>query len=203
MDQNLNKKINRKEKLISIFKENKIKIYSSFTIIILLFAALFTYSPEDPYFIFPDNTEIKNILGFQGSYVSDLFFQSIGLISYLVALTLIITGVNILRIKEFFLIIENLFFTTIYILLGTLFLTHFYLDAFVLYINGNGGFIGSYLNQTFLNSLILINETISYYLLIVIITILFLISINFHPAKFFKAVGNALQILNKKKEKND
>ena len=116
----------------------------------LLFAALFTYSPEDPNFIFPDNTQIKNILGFKGSYVSDLFFQSIGLISYLVSLTLIITGINIFRIKEFFLIIENLFFATIYILLGTLFLAHFYLDAFVLYINGNGGFIGSYLDQTFL-----------------------------------------------------
>jgi len=43
MDQNLNKKIDRKEKLISIFKENKLKIYSSFTIIILLFAALFLF----------------------------------------------------------------------------------------------------------------------------------------------------------------
>ena len=79
--------------------------------------------------------KIKNILGFKGSYVSDLFFQSIGLISYLVALSLIITGINILRIKEFFLIIENLFFTTIYILLGTLFFAHFYLDDFFIYIN--------------------------------------------------------------------
>ena len=50
---------------------------------ILLFIALLTYSPEDPNFIFPDNTEIKNILGFQGSFISDIFFQSIGLISYL------------------------------------------------------------------------------------------------------------------------
>ena len=63
---------------------------------ILLFASLLTYSPEDPNFIFPDNTEIKNILGFQGSFLSDLFFQSIGLISYLFSITLIITGVNIL-----------------------------------------------------------------------------------------------------------
>ena len=49
----------------------------------ILFIALFTYSPEDPNFIFPDNTEIKNILGFKGSFISDLFFQSIGLIAYL------------------------------------------------------------------------------------------------------------------------
>ena len=54
---------------------------------ILLFISLISYSPEDPNFIFPENTEIKNILGFQGSFTSDLFFQSIGLISYLVPFT--------------------------------------------------------------------------------------------------------------------
>ena len=51
-------------------------------------SALLTYSPEDPNFIFPENTEIKNLLGFQGSFISDLFFQSIGLISYLFQLLL-------------------------------------------------------------------------------------------------------------------
>ena len=76
----------------------------------MLLISLITYSPEDPNFIFPDNTEIKNLLGFQGSFISDLFFQSFGLIAYLIALTFIITGINILRTKEFFLIIENTFF---------------------------------------------------------------------------------------------
>ena len=41
----------------------------------LLFIALISYSPNDPNFIFPENTEIQNFLGFQGSYISDLFFQ--------------------------------------------------------------------------------------------------------------------------------
>ncbi len=81
---------------------------------ILLLVSLISYSPEDPNFIFTDNTTIKNVLGFQGSFVSDLFFQSIGLVSYLFSLTLIITGVNIVVIKEFFLIIENIFFAIIY-----------------------------------------------------------------------------------------
>ena len=40
---------------------------------ILLFVSLISYSPNDPNFIFPENTEINNILGFQGSYVSDIF----------------------------------------------------------------------------------------------------------------------------------
>ena len=114
----------------------------------LLLIALITYSPEDPNFIFPDNSEIKNLLGFQGSFISDLFFQSVGIISYLISLTFILTGINIFRFKEFFLIVENIFFAIIYCVFGTLFFSYFYTDAFTLYINGNGGFIGKFiLNQ--------------------------------------------------------
>ena len=56
---------------------------------LILFIALISYSPSDPNFIFPDNTTIKNLLGFQGSYTSDLFFQSVGLISFLIPVSLI------------------------------------------------------------------------------------------------------------------
>ena len=77
---------------------------------LFLIIALFTYSPEDPNFIFPDNTEIKNLLGFNGSFISDLFYQSIGMMSYFFSVPLIFTGINILRVKDFFLIIENIFF---------------------------------------------------------------------------------------------
>ena len=63
----------------------------------MLFLSLVTYSPNDPNFIFPENTKIENLMGFQGSFTSDLFFQSIGLISYLIPFTLVITGINIFR----------------------------------------------------------------------------------------------------------
>ena len=169
---------------------------------ILLLLALLSYSPEDPNFIFPDNTEIKNILGFNGSFISDLFFQSIGMISYLICLTLIISGINIFRTKEFFLFIENIFFTVIYSIFGTFFLAHFYSDAFTLYINGNGGFVGNYFNQTFLHSLILTNKTIFYYLLSIMVLIFFLISINFNPVKFYKNLKKIFTIFDKSKEKN-
>ncbi len=169
---------------------------------LFLLTAILTYSPEDPNFIFPENTEIKNILGFKGSFIADLFFQSLGLISYLFSLTLIITGVNILITKEFFLIIENIFFATIYSILGALFLDHFYPDAFTLYINGNGGFIGTYLSLTFLNSIIMMNETIFYYVLIILIITLFLISINFNPLKFSQNIKKLLSLINTKEVKN-
>ena len=172
---------------------------------ILLFLSLATYSPTDPNFIFPENTEIKNFLGFYGSFISDLFFQSLGLVAYLISFTLIMTGTNILRTKDFFLIIENLFFIIVYTILSTLFLSYFYSDAFVLYINGNGGFVGNFLNQTFLSSLIGINESIVYYLIIVLTSIFFLISINFSPKTFYKFTKNFLHkfFINEKQNYTD
>ncbi len=169
---------------------------------ILLLIALITYSPEDPNFIFPDNTKIKNLLGFQGSFVSDLFFQSIGFISYLVSFTFILTGINIIRLKEFFLFIENIFFSTIYCLFGTLFFSYFYIDAFTLYINGNGGFVGNYFNQTFLNSLIQANETISFYTLVFLIICFFLISINFNIFVFYNSILKVFNFFFKNDKKN-
>ena len=59
--------------------------------------------------------------------------------------------------------IENLFFTIIYSLIGSLFFSFYYVETFNLYINGNGGFIGNYLNQTFLSALISSFEKISYF----------------------------------------
>ena len=162
---------------------------------VMLLVALVSYSPEDPNFIFPENTEIKNLLGFHGSFVSDLFFQSVGLIAYLLSFTLIITGINIFIKKEFFLIIENIFFGILYSIFGTLFLTFFYSQDFTFYINGNGGFVGNYFNQTFLNSLIQINENIFYYSLILLVIFLFLISINFRPIIFYNNIKKIINFL--------
>jgi len=169
---------------------------------IVLFLSLLTYSPDDPNFIFPESTDIKNIFGFQGSFISDLFFQSVGLIAYLVPFTLIVTGINILLKKEFFLVIENNFFTILYCVFGTLFFTHFYSDTYSLYINGNGGFVGNYLNQTFLSSLILINKEIFYYVFILVILLIFLLSINFNSKKFFLIIKKFFNFLTNKKEAN-
>ena len=165
---------------------------------ISLFISLFSYSPDDPNFIFPQNAEIKNILGFHGSFVSDLFFQSIGLIAYLISFTLIATGYNILKTKDFFLIIENIFYAILYIIFGSLFFSYYYADAFTLYINGNGGFVGNYFNQTFLKSLINLNEIIVYYLLIALILVLFLLSINFSSNNFLRFIKKTFS----KKKKN-
>ena len=167
---------------------------------ILLLISLLSYSAEDPNFIFPENTEIKNILGFRGSYVSDFFFQSIGLISYLFSLTLIFTGLNITLSKDLFLIIENIFYSVSYLILGTSFFNYFYDSTFVLFINGNGGFVGYYLNENLLKKLITLNENISFYFLIILIIGLFLLSINFNLKKFFNFLKKISFALSKQKQ---
>ena len=159
---------------------------------ILLLQALISYSPSDPNFIFPENTEIKNILGFKGSYISDLFFQSIGVISYLISLTFFITGLNIFRSKDLFLIIENIFFSIFYCIFGSIFFDFFYQNSFELFINGNGGFIGQYLSQTFINNILNLQTSFSYYFLIILIISFFLISINFSFKGIYKFIKKIL-----------
>ena len=111
---------------------------------LFLLISLASYSPEDPNFIFSENTEINNLFGYQGSFISDLFFQSIGLISILFSVTIFFTGINVIRSKKNLLIIENLFYSVLYIIFGTLFFSFFYPNSFWLSFNGNGGFVGKF-----------------------------------------------------------
>ena len=148
---------------------------------IFVFLALFTYSAEDPNFVFSNNNEIINIFGFQGSVVSDFLLQTMGLVSFLFSITLFITGINVVIKKKLVIILENFFYTILYIIFGTVFLGIFYFNSFWLPVNGNGGFVGNFLTKTFLENLIITNQEISYYILILITTLLFLKSINFSP----------------------
>ncbi len=168
---------------------------------VLLLLALFSYSPTDPNFIFPENTEIQNFLGFQGSYISDLFFQSIGVTSYLFSITLVVTGINIFFKKNLFLIIENIFFSIFYCIFGAIFFDFFYQNTFTLYINGNGGFIGQYLNQTFIKEIINLQTSFSYYFLIILNVFFFLKSINFSLKEFWNYSKKFVGIITKNSNK--
>ena len=168
----------------------------------LLFLSLISHSPDDPNFIFTDNTEIKNILGLRGSYTSDLFFQSIGLISYLVSLTIFFTGINLIKNKNFLTIFENTFYLILYSIIGSLFFTIFYPNSLWLSINGNGGFVGIFFQNTFLSSLINLNKDISFYFTLILIIIIFLISINFNIKYLINVFKNIFLFLKKYKNKD-
>ncbi len=158
---------------------------------ILLFISLISYSPDDPNFIFPENQEIKNLLGFRGSFIADIFFQSIGLISLLIPFSLLFTGVSITINKNFIIIIENLFFIILYIIVATFFFSIFHKETYWLIINGNNGFVGNLMSETIIVDFLKINQTVSYYLLIFFILLFFLLSSNFkisHILSFFNMI---------------
>ena len=169
---------------------------------ILIFISLISYSPEDPNFIFPKNTEIRNVLGYHGSWMSDLILQSIGLIAYLLPITYIFTGLNIFKKKEVLLIIENTFLIILYSIFGSLFFSIFFSENFEFYINGNGGFIGNYLEKTFIGNFIESYENFSYYFLILITIFFFSLSINFNLKDFWNGIKKLLNIIFKNKNKN-
>ena len=182
------------------------RIIEIFGIILIIFSILLllsfaSYSPEDPNFIFNSEKEIENMLGFRGSYTSDIFFQSFGIISYLIPVTLIFTGIYIFRSKKIFILLRNLFYTILYIILGSFFFSFFYKETFWLTINGNGGFVGSYLNNSFLHDLTKINQIVAYYFLVIIILLIFLISINFKLKLLPKLISSLLKLFKKKEEK--
>ena len=146
---------------------------------ILLLTALLSYSPADPNFIFQTNSKTNNFLGFRGSYTSDLFFQSIGLISFLIPISIFFTGLNIFKTKKIIIIIDNLFYIVVYCFFGSLFFSAFYSNSFLLVVNGNGGFFGNFVNSGFLSTVLNLNKNISYYFLLIIIFTLFILSTNF------------------------
>ena len=185
--------INRLIEIIAIF----ITVFG-----ILLLISIISYSPSDPNFIFPENAEINNLLGFRGSYISDLLLQSVGLISYLIPITFIFSGIFIFRGKKILLFFENLFYITFYSLTGSLFLSHFYKTGFSLFINGNGGFVGNYLDKILPNVLISSYQNISYYFLIFLTTILFMLSINLNFKRIIKLFKKILSLITNKNKNN-
>ena len=169
---------------------------------VLLFISLVTYSPEDPNFIYTNNSDIRNFLGFRGSFVSDIFYQSIGLISLLIPFSIFFTGINIFRKKNILILIENLFFIILYSIIGTLFFTVFHQETYWLIINGNNGFIGNLFQDSFFIDIINLNKNISYYLLLLVILIIFLLSINFSIKSSFKIFSIIPNLFKKNKNFN-
>ena len=164
---------------------------------VLLLIALISYSPNDPNFIYPENQEINNILGINGSIAADFLFQSIGLVSYFLPITLIFLSVTIIYQKNLAHIFSSLFYIVCYSIIGTIFLTQFYTDAFFLIINGNGGFVGNYFYNKIFFKIVNFNIELSYYLQLLLFILLFLISINFKLIwlSFFKKIFKTKKII--------
>ncbi len=149
-----------------------------FLLAILLSLAVVSYTPDDPNFIFSEGQKVKNLLGINGSIISDFFFQSVGLISYFIPITIIFSAINIFFKKTPSIIVNNIFLVVCYSLIGTFFLGVFLTSPYFLYINGNGGFVGNFLNESVFLKLEFLDNKITYYFSLITFIFLFVLSLN-------------------------
>ena len=175
-------------KILSFLGKRIIEIIGLLIVLLSIFLllSLFTYTPEDPNFIFSENTKIYNLFGFYGSLISDLFLQSFGIISFLFCVTVFFTGVLIIRYKKLENILSNLFYSTIYIFSGSTATSIYKDDSFWLIINGNGGFVGRSIKEFIYNFNKTIDQNIIFFILLGLTIIFFLFSIRFSIKSFFK-----------------
>ena len=157
---------------------------------ILILVSLISYNPSDPNFIYSKNQIINNLLGINGSIGADFLLQSIGLVAYFLPITFIFLAVSIFFQKKLILILISSFYVVCYLIVGSIFLTQFYKEAFFLIINGNGGFVGNYFYSELLFKILNLNLKISYFSQIVLFLVLFFLSINFNLKwfLFFKKI---------------
>jgi len=198
---------------INYFIKNRLIELLGFVLLffsIFLLASIVSYSPSDPNFIYSsENTEIKNVAGFYGSVTSDFLLQSLGLISIFIVFNFFYWGLIIIIEKKISSFVTKIFFTLIYIILGTTVLNTLYNDSFWLIDNGNGGFVGREIKENIYYFTPLIENQYTIYSLILLTIVFFILSLSMKlneiiiillfPFKVIKKVAN----LFKKSKKNN
>ena len=78
---------------------------------LLLAISFFSYSPDDPTFIYgSENVNIKNLLGIYGGLIADFLLQSFGLVSFIFLIIIMIWGVSLIIKKKITKIQFKIFF---------------------------------------------------------------------------------------------
>ena len=184
----------------NFIKNRLIELFGIFLIFfsIFLFVSIISYSPEDPNFIYTqESTQIKNIGGFYGGVISDLLLQSIGLISVLISFNIFFWGFKLTFNKKITNFISRIFFTLIYVMSGTTFINISFNDSFWLIDNGNGGFIGRIIKENIYSFTNLIENQYMIYCLILLTVVFFILSLNLKLIEIKKILLLPLIILKK------
>ena len=165
---------------------------------ISLSISFITYSPNDPSFIYSSEKNIiENFFGIYGSIASDFLLQSFGLISFLLLITIISWGLNLLIKKELDRILFKLFYVVLYLIFGCTFIYITFNNSFWLIDNGNSGFVGKiFFDLTYEHFPIIQNQYLNF--LLVAFTLLFFIlgsgiNIKNLSYNFFNFIAGLLQ----------
>ena len=136
---------------------------------VLLSISFISYSPTDPTLVYGSNDiPINNLLGFYGSLIADFLLQSFGLASFLILITIISWGINLIVKKNLEKILIKLFYILIYIIFSCVLINITFNSSFWLIDNGNSGFIGQILSDFIFNLFPQIKNQYSIFVLLIL-----------------------------------
>ena len=130
---------------LDFFKRRFIELFGLLLIsLFFIFSySLFSYSPENSTLIYKiDSSETGIIFEKYLSIIADFFLQSFGLISFLIAISILSWGISLIVNKTIQNLLGKIFYTVLYINLGCLFVYLTNNNSFWLIDNGNSGFLG-------------------------------------------------------------
>ena len=163
---------------------------------IALAISFITYSPNDPSFIYGEQTEgIKNFFGIYGSVVSDFLLQSFGIVSFLLLITIISWGLKLIIKKEIKNIIYKFFFMIIYLISGCIFIYLTNNNSFWLIDNGNSGLIGQSISEIIARYVPEIDNRYLKFSLIFLSISSFIYSSEINLKSIYSFLSNILKIL--------
>jgi len=170
---------------------------------LLLAISFFSYSPNDPTFIYGEqNIVINNLLGIYGSQIADFLLQSFGVSAFLFLITVTIWGVSLIFKKKIKNILFKVFFLILYLMFISISIYIVSNNSFWLIDNGNSGFLGQILHDLVSNFFQNINNEYIVLVFIVLGTIFFIMASNINikyftniPIKIFKIFTNNNSVL--------
>ena len=157
-------------------------------IVLLLSVSFLSYSPNDPTLIYgADTIKINNLLGIYGGMVADFLLQSLGLTSFLVLITILSWGINLIIKKEIKRMKYKILHLFLYIFFTCISIYTTYNNSFWLIDNGNSGFVGQILYSKIVNIFPLIEHDYAIFFFVILSFIFFVLasSINFKYLLFF------------------
>jgi len=174
---------------------------------LLLGAAFFSYSPNDPTIVYgADVANVNNLLGIYGGVAADFLLQSFGLTSFLILITTISWGINLIINKKIKKIVFKIFYLFLYIFFTCVLIYTTYNNSFWLIDNGNSGFVGQILHDRIINILPFINQDYAIFIFIVLSLFFFIMAsnINFkYFLTFIKKIFRKNNIINNQSEINN
>jgi len=168
------------------------------SIALLLAISFFSYSPNDPTFIYgPENVIINNLLGIYGGLVADFLLQSFGLASFLILITIISWGVNLIIKKEIKKIQFKIFYLILYLLFVCILIYTTSNNSFWLIDNGNSGFIGQILYDWIINIFPFLNHEYTIFALLSLSIIFFVLASNINFKYFWLTIISVFKLFKK------